>query len=90
MPTDVEKLASLRVSRQSSNLDVKPLDLFRAAAHTLDSGEETYDSAIILARRKMPDGSFEIYTWRCGLSRDSETALMVIAQDLNIRKQRGR
>lgn len=88
MPTDVEKLAWLRVNKRESNMDVKPIDLLRAAAYAIETGEENYESMVILARTKLPSGDYGIDRWRCNVAPDTETALYVIAQDINLRKMR--
>jgi hypothetical protein len=86
--TDSEKLAYLRVNKKSSNMDVKPVDLLRAAVYALESGAEHYESLIILARTPLPGGGYGIDTWRCNFARDSETAMYVVAQDIHLTKMK--
>lgn len=90
MYSDLEKMAALRAKKLSQNLDVKPVDLFRAAAYGVASGEEHYDNVLIIARTFLgPSGRYEYSTWRCGVTREQETTMLVVAQDINILKMRG-
>lgn len=46
--SDVERLAAARCDKQTSNLQTKPIDLLRAAAHDLEAGLVKCDSVLIL------------------------------------------
>ncbi len=46
--SDTEKLASLRIDRLDSNMDVRPIDLLRAAAHEIESGSVKCTGVLVL------------------------------------------
>lgn len=92
MFSDLEKMAALRAKKTELNLDIKPVDLFRAAAYEVASGADHYDNVLIIARRMIgpnPDFGYEYSTWRCCVTREQETTMLVVAQDINVRKLRG-
>jgi hypothetical protein len=86
--TDVEKLASLRVSKKSDNTDVKPVDLLRAAVYAIETGADAPTSVIILTREIGEDNSIITGSWRCGIRREEELCLYIFAQDHLIQKMR--
>jgi hypothetical protein len=86
--TDVEKLAALRVNKKELNTDVKPVDLLRAAVYALETGEETFTSAVIMTRETRKDGSVLTGAWRSGVTREQELCMYVYAQHELIEKMR--
>jgi hypothetical protein len=88
MPTDLEKLAALRVSKQSDNTGVKPIDLLRAAVYALEKGEEVFTSVVILTREVKPNSNIQTGSWRAGVSREQEMMMLVLAQDELIERLR--
>lgn len=88
MYTDVEKLAALRVSKRSDNTDVKPVDLFRAAVYALETGQENFETAVILTRQQLPNGNVQTGSWRCGVTREQELMLLRLAEEELIERLR--
>lgn len=89
MPTDMEKMASLRADKAKDNLSITPLDLLRAAIHDLETGAAKADGMVIcmVHRPLNEDRTYE--TYRCGLTRDQEAAHLMVMQDIFMRKWRG-
>lgn len=88
MYTDVEKLASLRVSKQSDNTNVKPVDLLRAMVYAIETGQETFTGAVVMTREDKPGNVLILGNWRCGVSRDQELIMLTLNQADHINKMR--
>lgn len=88
MYTDVEKLAALRVSKQSENTNVKPVDLLRAAVYALETGSETFTGAVLLTREEKADRTLILGSWRCGVSQDMELVMLTLKKAAHIEKMR--
>lgn len=86
--SDAEELAYRRVDKLTDNTKVKPIDLLRAATHALESGEENFTSVIILTRETKVDGSIATGGWRCGITRDQEMMMYVLAEHELINRMR--
>lgn len=87
--TDIEKMAAMRADRAKSNLDVRPIDLLRAAIHDLETGVSQADGLIISMVYRPPDEARIYDSYRCGLTRDQELAQHIIMQDILLRKWKG-
>lgn len=75
--SDLEKLAALRVGRLDSNLDAKPIDLLRAAAHDVETGSVRCSGVLILFVDSAQE-SWDVSTMRAGLRWNDElTALQL-------------
>jgi hypothetical protein len=86
MYTDVEKLAVLRVSKQSDNTNVRPVDLLRAAVYRLETDEETFTGPVLITREEKPDRTLILGTGRCGVSRDMELTMLTLSEADQINK----
>lgn len=74
--SDTEKLAALRIGRLESNLDVRPIDLLRAAAHDLEVGDVKADGVLVVFVQT--EEAWDVATMRAGLRWNDElTALQL-------------
>jgi hypothetical protein len=76
--SDVERLASLRCDKAEGNVEVKPLDLLRAACHDIETGRVKADSLLILFAHcpAALDEPWTFETYRAGCTRDREVVLL--------------
>ena len=76
--SDTERLSALRIGRLESNLDVRPIDLLRAAAFDVESGATKCDGVIVLLVHRPEGVSWGLSTMRAGLAWNDElTALQL-------------
>jgi hypothetical protein len=76
--SDIERLASLRCDKATGNVEVKPIDILRAAAHDIETGKVKADSIVILFGH-CPDAldqPWVLETYRAGCPRDREIVLL--------------
>lgn len=86
--TDVEKLASLRVSKKSENTDVRPVDLLRAIVYALETGQETFTGLLVTTREVKTGNMLELGHWRAGITRDDELVMLTLSEAAHINKMR--
>lgn len=74
--SDTEKLAAFRIGRLASNLDVRPIDLLRAAAHDVETGEVKCTGVLVVLVNASE--AWDVATMRAGLKWNDElTALQL-------------
>lgn len=88
--SDVEKLAAKRVERASDNADVRPIDLLRAMANDIESGQLECDGLLIIFRNRPAVGDWSFGSYRCRLTRDEEAGTLMLAQDRFMKRWMGR
>lgn len=74
-----DELSVRRVTKQTDNTEVKPVDLLRKILHDIESGETKAGSVLIMIMSHDDDG-WDRVTYRAGLTHEQEIALLALAK----------
>jgi len=78
--SDIERMAALRVNKQKDNSTVTPVDLLRAMASDIETGELKLDGLLLIHVNRPGDSDWSYGTYRCGLTRDQELVALTMAK----------
>lgn len=79
--SDIERMSAMRVEKQDDNTKVSVLDLLRAVANDVESGDIEASSVVIIAAH-LPETTGEMWrfnTYRAGVTRSKEVMILDLA-----------
>lgn len=84
----MDEFTRYRIGQETDNTKVKPVELLQQMISDIESGELNCDGLLLIAFHRPTDADWRIESYRCGLSRCEELALLDLEHERHIRHWR--